>query len=583
MTKNKNIFKAIFSIALLLCCAFFLTACGGAPDGEEREQRANTTQSYATACSQFRSVTGIELPAIDGLEAEEYQFVAGAQEYCLDITSGEALNFTTYMLFENFFVTTLGNCDSGYPAGSEAAGRSAEWTIGGRWYQTIWDAGNQAIYINTTLRQTTQMTDRYASGRQNIYQITGYWIPELENVEVDYSSFDVSSKAGRFDFWADRALYGTFIAYMKDLLPEEPILEEDDDVTWEFDATVNGNDARYNIEINFVVIQGGSYISIHLQVRDLYDISLEATMGGSVTLSMGGHIYTSNTATVIAGDNLILSAESDLNYNFVGWYIDNTWIASSNPYTYTMPAQDVVVQGKFERQAVQMTDSYKLGRSVFQSATGVTLPEIENIEGDIFFDGDSVMFDIVSGENLSKDTYDDILAYLDELDGWTGVDATQSEEYPTKTYTNSTTGASFQVVWNGESVEGGIYLNTISALTYDAYSATRTYLATLFGLVLPEMASTEFAVNISFSCGADLSYMTLDMEKTTNFTQEEYNTFVMMLSELGDGVDVGEEGFNKKVEWTLDDIIEGELYLTIEWDLATTIAINISEIVDNTK
>ena len=370
---------------------------------------------------------------------------------------------------------------------------------------------------------------------------------------------------------------------MKDLLPEEPILEEDDDVTWEFDATVNGNDARYNIEINFVVIQGGSYISIHLQVRDLYDISLEATMGGSVTLSMGGHIYTSNTATVIAGDNLILSAESDLNYNFVGWYIDNTWIASSNPYTYTMPAQDVVVQGKFERQAVQMTDSYKLGRSVFQSATGVTLPEIENIEGDIFFDGDSVMFDIVSGENLSKDTYDDILAYLDELDGWTGVDATQSEEYPTKTYTNSTTGASFQVVWNGESVEGGIYLNTISALTYDAYSATRTYLATLFGLVLPEMASTEFAVNISFSCGADLSYMTLDMEKTTNFTQEEYNTFVMMLSELGDGVDVGEEGFNKKVEWTLDDIIEGELYLTIEWDLATTIAINISEIVDNTK
>ena len=138
-------------------------------------------------------------------------------------------------------------------------------------------------------------------------------------------------------------------------------------------------------------------------------------------------------------------------------------------------------------------------------------------------------------------------------------------------------------MWNDESVEGGIYLNTISALTYDAYSATRTYLATLFGLVLPEMASTEFAVNISFSCGADLSYMTLDMEKTTNFTQEEYNTFVMMLGELGDGVDVGEEDFNKKVEWTLDDIIEGELYLTIEWDLATTIAINMNTIGEGIK
>ena len=97
------------------------------------------------------------------------------------------------------------------------------------------------------------------------------------------------------------------------------------------------------------------------------------------------------------------------------------------------------------------------------------------------------------------------------------------------------------------------------------------------------MASTEFAVNISFSCGADLSYMTLDMEKTTNFTQEEYNTFVMMLGELGDGVDVGEEDFNKKGEWTLDDIIEGELYLTIEWDLATTIAINMNTIGEGIK
>ena len=54
------------------------------------------------------------------------------------------------MIFENFFLETLGQYDEGYPRGDEASDRDAEWIDSEyRWYQTYWDNGNHAIYINT--------------------------------------------------------------------------------------------------------------------------------------------------------------------------------------------------------------------------------------------------------------------------------------------------------------------------------------------------------------------------------------------------------------------------------------------------
>ena len=119
------------------------------------EPTVNMSNSYATAREQFKNVTGVEVPAIDNLEAdtEYFQFYKETDtDYCFDIISGSALNFQTYMVFENFFKETLGNCLEGYPDGDEANGRDAEWIKEGRWYQTYWDATNKAIYINTTLR-----------------------------------------------------------------------------------------------------------------------------------------------------------------------------------------------------------------------------------------------------------------------------------------------------------------------------------------------------------------------------------------------------------------------------------------------
>ena len=122
----------------------------------------NMSDSYATAREQFKHVTGIEVPAIANLEAdtEYFQFYKETDtEYCFDIISGSALNFQTYMVFENFFKETLGNCSEGYPDGDETNGRDAEWIKEGRWYQTYWDATNKAIYINTTLRNDDSVLD----------------------------------------------------------------------------------------------------------------------------------------------------------------------------------------------------------------------------------------------------------------------------------------------------------------------------------------------------------------------------------------------------------------------------------------
>ena len=126
------------------------------------ELTTHMSNSYATAREQFKNVTGVEVPAIDNLEAdtEYFQYYKETDtEYCFDIISGSALNFQTYMVFENFFKEILGNCSEGYPDGDETNGRDAEWIKEGRWYQTYWDATNKAIYINTTLRNDDSVLD----------------------------------------------------------------------------------------------------------------------------------------------------------------------------------------------------------------------------------------------------------------------------------------------------------------------------------------------------------------------------------------------------------------------------------------
>ncbi|MBQ9448371.1 MAG: hypothetical protein IJU60_00675 [Acholeplasmatales bacterium] len=247
--------------------------------------------------------------------------------------------------------------------------------------------------------------------------------------------------------------------------------------------------------------------------------------------------------------------------------IDNKTYTGDMGVTYDSTEGLMAIHYAVEETA-QMTNSYAYTRETFKNATGLELPEIAELEAVIGFGKNYVMMDIVAGTNLKKDTYDDIIAYLDELTGWTGEDDTHDDAYPTKKYTNTTSGIVFQVVWNDESAEGVIYLNTMSTAllsTFDTYSEAKKYFP-IFGITLPTIS------NVS----ADFSFseigLTFDMTKETDFTETEYTTFSRLLTEkFGHGTDVSDE-YQKRMIWT----VNGSLW-DVVWDLTTGIAINCSE------
>lgn len=247
-----------------------------------------------------------------------------------------------------------------------------------------------------------------------------------------------------------------------------------------------------------------------------------------------------------------------------------------NVWKYTSPDEDAICElSAFYSENIvvimyaekQMSYSYAAARDVFLRATGVTLPVITDVDGDIAFGDTYLMFDMVDGENLTHDTYELFLAFFNGLSGWTGKeDEHSSEEYPTYIYNNATSGVSIQVVWNGESENGGIYLNVFDTpATFNKYSAAKNYISKRFEIDLPE----KEGVSVDFSCAADATWMTFDLTKESDFTESEYNGFVNAISvKLGDGKNESDE-YQKRTTWTVE-----ERMWDVTWDLETGLAIN---------
>ena len=146
----------LLTMGMSLLFTVGLTACGSTPSEEtskeDEEPKVNMTASYQKGREEFKKVTGVELPALENLEAENYPYQEGTTDYCFDITGGTALNYQTYQIFENFFLEKVGQCTTDYPFGDEENGRDAQWVDeNSRWYQTFWDATNKGIYINTRI------------------------------------------------------------------------------------------------------------------------------------------------------------------------------------------------------------------------------------------------------------------------------------------------------------------------------------------------------------------------------------------------------------------------------------------------
>ena len=103
---KKNFGRVLIVLLTVVLCAALFTACDKSGGGNE--PAASMTESYQRARSEFLAVTGIELPALDGLIIEEaFPYRAGATDYELDITAGDNLTRETFQTFVTFLDAAL--------------------------------------------------------------------------------------------------------------------------------------------------------------------------------------------------------------------------------------------------------------------------------------------------------------------------------------------------------------------------------------------------------------------------------------------------------------------------------------------
>ncbi len=412
-TWNNKLFKTLLFLFVTVIFCSVLTACdnkGNSSTGDS-DVTVQMTDSYKTNRANFKAVTGIELPALEKLEADEYPYQAGDDSYCFDIIGGDNLNYQTYLTFENFFKGKLGDCDSGYPAGDETIGRDAQWTENGRWYQTFWDKTNKAIYINTTVRENDQpvndnMTESYRRGREQFHTISGIWLPQLENIELlSTSLFDVAKKDARFKIANDANNYVAIVSALKEVLANEPLAnnnnhweEEGFMIFWEWDYEANGRMHKVTVWAQ----NSNAEIEAGYVFRDYYTITLTAQIGGSVELNIAGHGQNNNTAHVCYNTYSELYATAMTGYRFVGFYEGNTLLGTDNPLDY-MVVKDVDIVAEFEELPSNMEDDYKEFRTALYRLSGITLPQLEGVNTDheyLYADNDNHVRDEAQAELL---------------------------------------------------------------------------------------------------------------------------------------------------------------------------------------
>ena len=236
---------------------------------------------------------------------------------------------------------------------------------------------------------TVNMTDSYKSGRQAFYDVSGIWLPEIENVEL-LSSSDVDGSDGVicFDFLGDRATFESTYAYLKDLLhkasdfggAEEGYREDTNGGYWEFVTATGTRKFKTNIDISWDADNAaGTAIYVNLVVREYVTVTLTTTEGGTATLKMGSKTFENNVAVVTPGDHLIFTATAANDHEFKGWYVGEELLSDANPYSaFETPKTSVTVKGVFEAAADNMDAGYKAAKNALYGMSGIVLPALEN-------------------------------------------------------------------------------------------------------------------------------------------------------------------------------------------------------------
>ena len=86
-----------------------------------------------------------------------------------------------------------------------------------------------------------------------------------------------------------------------------------------------------------------------------YTVTVSATEGGTAA---------ANKNTCPEGEEVTATATADEGYLFAGWYENGETIATEVAYSFVMPARNVVLQARFEQEAVVPAAASRDGETV---------------------------------------------------------------------------------------------------------------------------------------------------------------------------------------------------------------------------
>ena len=166
--------------------------------------------AYNSVLADFKAVTGIQLPQMEGLIVDEYPYEEGDASYCLDITGGENLSHDTFETLLTFLNRTLEGWEK--EVNENESYYTVEYkSIYNDWIQLVWDIDNECVYLNAVMN-TLGVAEAYSyeQGKALLAEIFSINLPNYEDVEIGDNSFAMDGSEATFAFSSENFTSATF-------------------------------------------------------------------------------------------------------------------------------------------------------------------------------------------------------------------------------------------------------------------------------------------------------------------------------------------------------------------------------------
>ena len=559
--------KSVFILLTILLCFALIVSCNDSPAGDGSEPDAvpsdNMTESYRNARKIFHDSTNIWLPELEGVEVAD-------SDIEVTLTANKPLINLAFPGNEELFnqIVALFKTSTGKDPdmGDETFKFwETQYTDGGQLY-----VGNISVSLAGENKDKIAMHGHFFRGfsvELKANPAAGGTV-KIKQAGTDYGSTITTAEGSDIDLVATVADGYQFAGWY---LGDTKISDEAYTMDYKVPSSNVVIEARFTQpEMTESYTAGRN--AIHditgiwlLPLSDVNGYSEKTSTTALFDIQTNEDSYNLMLADLITkiGDP-DLDGEDNKRWNLERT-VENVTYGGHLNFGYNQDDSLIIIDCAMN----PMTESYLEAEGFFSEMIGITLPLIPDLEVDYMLGTTSFCFDITDGDNLSWDT---CLAFYNYFIGQFG---NCNESYPQGNGDDE----NFDAQWtlpNGtwlncywDYSNASIYINAnVTSTDYIVYNAAKAYFSENLGISLPDSSASVTC----FSVTADGSSVTLDM-LSDSFTEEIYNQFVTaMATALGNGSDNTDPGNNMRMDWT----VAGHLY-SLEWDLTTGLAINISE------